>query len=315
MQRAVAPVYDSDGNIVAIVDIYMSMTNYIVTLEIYVIVIAVTILLVLLITNIGFYRWMKKDVLLPIRKLWDVTGHLKEGLETETLICPDIHTGDEIEELADAFVDMEKDLFDYVKENARITEERGRISAELDVATKVQSDMLPGISPTFTDESAFVLDASMTPAKEVGGDFYDFFYIDSDHVAIVIADVSGKGIAANAGHDHPVLRRAGAKWELIEYEHDLPLAVMEGMSFSEHAFEVHPGDSLFVYTDGVPEATNADGELFGEKRMVNALNASRDDHPARFLKSLKSQVDAFVGDAPQFDDITMVGPTWNGSGA
>ncbi len=166
--------------------------------------------------------------------------------------------------------------------------------------------MLPDGHRPFPDRDEFELFASMTPAREVGGDFYDFFLVDDDHLALVIADVSGKGVpaalfmviartlirnaaqhgrtpaeifsgkglATNAGHEHPAIRRAGGEWELTVYRHSPMLAAMDEMSFEEHGFTLGPGDSLFVYTDGVPEATNADGELFGTERMVRALKKS-----------------------------------------
>ena len=213
----------------------------------------------------------------------------------------------------------------------------------------------------------------MTPAKEVGGDFYDFFLIDDDHLAMVMADVSGKGVpaalfmviaktliknaaqlgeyspakvlmsaneqlcegneaelfvtvwlaimeistgkgkAANAGHEHPTLRRKDGKYELVEYRHSPAVATMDGIRFKEHDFELHPGDSLFVYTDGVAEATNAKNELFGTDRMLQALNKDPGAAPKKILAAVKSSVDEFVGEAPQFDDITMLGMVYYGN--
>ena len=225
--------------------------------------------------------------------------------------------------------------------------------------------MLPRIFPPFPDRHEFDLYATMDPAKEVGGDFYDFFLVDDDHVALVMADVSGKGVpaalfmviaktliknraqmgdspaeilknvneqlcegneaelfvtvwlavieistgrglAANAGHEHPVLRRAGGRYELVEYRHSPAVATMEGIRFREHSIELHPGDSLFVYTDGVPEASNAANELFGSERMLAALNRNPNANPSELLRTVRRDIDAFVGEAPQFDDITML---------
>ncbi|MER2027494.1 MAG: SpoIIE family protein phosphatase, partial [Lachnospiraceae bacterium] len=186
------------------------------------------------------------------------------------------------------------------------------MGAELSMATDIQASQLPRLFPAFPNRPEFDVFASMTPAKEVGGDFYDFFLIDDDHIGLVMADVSGKGVpaalfmmvarvlikshlqngesvgealenvndqlcesneaelfvtvwaaiiqistgkgtAANAGHEHPVLRRAGGQYELVTYRHSPAVATMEGMPYKEHSFELHPGDSLFVYTDGVAE--------------------------------------------------------------
>ena len=280
-------------------------------------------------------------------------------------------TGDEIEVLAETFDELSKRTVRYIQEITEITAEKERIGAELDVAAHIQEDMLPADFPPFPDKEEFELFASMTPAREVGGDFYDFFLVDDDHLALVIADVSGKGIpaalfmviaktlikngaqpgktpseifryvnerlcdgnredffvtawmgiieistgkglAVNAGHEHPAIRRSGGEWELVIYTHSPALAAMDGISFDEREFRLDPGDSLFVYTDGVPEATNADRELFGTERMVQALNEKEDASPDERLRHVKTRVDEFVGDAPQFDDITMLGIRWLG---
>ena len=117
---------------------------------------------------------------------------------------------------------------------------------------------------------------------------------------------TGKGMAANAGHEHPALRRADEKYELVVYRHSPAVATMEGMRFREHEFQLNPGDSLFVYTDGVAEATDAHNELYGSDRMLEALNADPMAKPDQLLPAVKRSIDAFVGEAPQFDDITML---------
>jgi sigma-B regulation protein RsbU (phosphoserine phosphatase) len=250
-------------------------------------------------------------------------------------------------------------------ENLRITAERERIGAELNVATRIQADMLPRIFPAFPQHREFDLYASMDPAKEVGGDFYDFFLIDEDHLAMVMADVSGKGVpaalfmviaktliknrakmggtpaeilsdvnnelcennesglfvtvwlaileistgkgmAANSGHEHPVLRHPGEDFALVEYKHSPPLGLMEGIPCLEHEFTLQPGDTLFVYTDGVTEAAYQIKTLFGEERMLQALNAKPDAAPKEILENMTESIAAFVGDSDQFDDITML---------
>ncbi|MCR5753711.1 MAG: PP2C family protein-serine/threonine phosphatase [Acetatifactor sp.] len=270
-----------------------------------------------------------------------------------------------MQELAEAISRMESDIVNYIANIRTITAEKERIGAELNVATQIQADMLPRIFPAFPERKEFDIYASMTPAKEVGGDFYDFFLVDENHLGMVMADVSGKGVpaalfmviaktliknraqmgggpseileyvnemlcegneaelfvtvwfaildvktgkglAANAGHEHPVLRRAGGQYELQIYRHSPAVATMEGMHFKEHEFELHPGDSLFVYTDGVAEATNANNELFGTERMLDSLNRDPNASPETILHTVHSDVDEFVGEAPQFDDITML---------
>jgi sigma-B regulation protein RsbU (phosphoserine phosphatase) len=123
---------------------------------------------------------------------------------------------------------------------------------------------------------------------------------------------TGKGMAANAGHEHPAIRRANGEYELCIYKHSPAVATMEGIRFREHEFEMHHGDTLYVYTDGVAEATNANNELFGNERMLAALNADPSLPPKDILKKVKESIDEFVGEAPQFDDITMLGFTYLG---
>jgi sigma-B regulation protein RsbU (phosphoserine phosphatase) len=117
---------------------------------------------------------------------------------------------------------------------------------------------------------------------------------------------TGKGIAANAGHEHPALRRANGSYELVVYRHSPALGLMDGIPFAQHDFVLRSGDSLFVYTDGVPEATSANNELFGNDRMLAALNDNPDATPSEVLPAVRAGVDAFVGDAEQFDDLTML---------
>ena len=248
---------------------------------------------------------------------------------------------------------------------------RERIENELQLATNIQASVLPHTFPAFPDRTEFDIYASMTPAKEVGGDFYDFFLIDDDHLGLVMADVSGKGVpaalfmmvaralikahlqngdspakalqnaneqlcegneaelfvtvwaavleistgkgvAANAGHEHPALRRANGGYELQIYRHSPAVATIEGMRFREHDFQLNPGDSLFVYTDGVAEATNANDELFGGERTIDALNVNPDANPEEVLSNVMHGIDAFVAGAEQFDDITMLCVKYNG---
>lgn len=242
---------------------------------------------------------------------------------------------------------------------------RQRIETELNVATQIQADMLPSIFPAFPQRSEFDIYASMTPAKEVGGDFYDFFLVDSDHLAMVIADVSGKGVpaalfmvitktllknavqtglspkealekannqlcenneaemfvtvwlgvyqistgkltAANAGHEYPAIRRAGGEFELFKDRHGFVLAGMEHSRYREYELELGVGDTLFMYTDGVTEATDGTNVLYGTDRMLAALNKNPELGPEGLLHQVKADIDRFVGEGPQFDDITML---------
>ncbi len=244
---------------------------------------------------------------------------------------------------------------------------REQVEAARDLATAsgIQKFVLPDKFPAFPDIKEFDLYASMKPAKEVGGDFYDFFMIDDDHLGLVMADVSGKGVpaalfmmvsksllkislqagesparalerinrqlleggdiemfvtvwaavlnirngegvAANAGHEDPVVLRAGGQYEFVKYKHSLPVAVMDGIPYNEHEFKLEAGDKLFVYTDGVTEAMNIKSELFGEERLRDALNISTDADPEHALKNVNEAIALFTNGAEQSDDITML---------
>ena len=242
---------------------------------------------------------------------------------------------------------------------------------ELNMATEIQTGMLPSIFPAFPERAEFDISASMDPAKEVGGDFYDFFMIDDDHLAIVIADVSGKGVpaalfmmsskilindhaimggspaeilervnkqvcanneahmfvtvwlgileistgkltTASAGHEYPIINTNG-KYELLKDKHGLAVGAFELSKYSNTEIQLKKGDSIFVYTDGVAEATDANNELFGTDRTVDALNAIPEGaSQEELLAGVRVAVDAFVKEAPQFDDLTMVGLKYKG---
>ena len=359
------PVKDGGVVIAAIgVEIPMRTVNADINAYIRSVIIAAVIAMAVLLA-VGVYTSIK-TIINPISI---VSEEAKRFVENNTEVSDklaDIHTRDEIEDLSMSLLKLEIDTREYIQNITRITAEKERIGAELDVATQIQADMLPTIFPPFPNRSEIELFASMTPAKQVGGDFYDFFLVDDSHLGLVIADVSGKGvpaalfmviaktliknatqqgsltpaqilsqvneqlcegnraelfvtvwlaiidldtgkgIAANAGHEHPALRKSGGKFELIKYKHSPAVATMEGMRFREHEFEMGPGDTLFVYTDGVPEATNEDNVLFGEERMIEALNSTPDASPEQVLTNVHEAVNEFVDEAPQFDDLTML---------
>lgn len=240
-----------------------------------------------------------------------------------------------------------------------------RIERELILARTIQESALPKVF-NFPGEKKFDLFAYMKTAKEVGGDFYDFFFVDRDKFALVIADVSGKGIPAalfmmrsktairslaesgasieeiiyranntlcegndaemfvtvwigiidlktgvmkctNAGHEYPLIKRRGGGYEVIKDKHSLAVAAMPNTKAREYEIVLEPGDRIFVYTDGIPEAVNKKFEQFGVKRTVDCLNSYKDSSIEESLRKLADEVTAFQGDAEQFDDITMLG--------
>ena len=250
-------------------------------------------------------------------------------------------------------------------EQENMIREQERIVKELSTARQIQNSVLPHIFPPFPERKEIDLFASMDPARDVGGDFYDFFFIDEDHLCLVIADVSGKGIpaalfmmfskriiedfakiehsvseilrktnevlcdsnqaemfvtvwlgileistgrlnAANAGHEYPAICKKDGSFELYKDKHGFVIGGMPGVRYKEYALQMEPGDKIFVYTDGVPEATAGSGEMFGAERMTAALNTCADGRPEEILRRVRSAVDDFVGDAEQFDDLTMM---------
>ncbi len=274
-------------------------------------------------------------------------------------------TKDEIQVLAEAFANLSEKTLLYINEVKRVTSEKERIGAELTLATRIQADMLPSIYPAFPERKEFDIFASMDPAKEVGGDFYNFFLIDDDHLCIFIADVSGKGVpaalfmmasmiilsnnarmgktpgevltdtnaaicsnnreemfvtvwlgileistgkltCANAGHEFPVVKTPEGEFEYYEDKHDFVIGGFKDIKYKEYSMDLKPGSKLFLYTDGIPEAKNANKEQFGSERLLKALNKDSSLAPKEMLKQVRTEVDLFVEEAEQFDDLTMV---------
>ncbi len=368
---AAAPILSESGELLG----YM-ICNLLVTDEIksavgflwqYVLLLA----LVALILGYVSVQHLKKTLVLPINQISAAAEAYirsrRSGDRRETHFDQlHITTGDEVENLSLVMADMEQELNSYEENLTRITAEKERIGAELGIASQIQEGMLPSIFPPFPGRSEFDIYATMHTAKEVGGDFYDFFLIDDDHLALVMADVSGKGVpaalfmmaskilinnyalmnpdspakilervnhqiclsnkaemfvttwlgileistgkmrAANAGHEYPVICRSGGQYELFKDRHGFVLGGMDGMRYHDYEFTLGEGDVLLLYTDGVTEATDSRNVLFGDQRLLDALNKYPQGNPKEILENLKKEIDLFAGDAPQFDDITML---------
>lgn len=312
---------------------------------------------------------LNKSMVSPVKAMAEAAKKFissKEDEEgTSSILSLKVNTGDELEQLCTSMKKMESDINYYIKNLTAVTAEKERIGAELDVAKHIQASMLPCIFPPFPERHEFDIYATMTPAKEVGGDFYDFFLVDDNHLAMVMADVSGKGvpaalfmmisktliksaaqaglspkevlekvnnqlcennkaemfvtvwlgileistgkmICANAGHEYPAIKRKDGSFELFKDRHGFVLAGMENARYKEYELELAKGDSIFVYTDGVAEATNSGEELYGTERMINALNKQQNISCESLLEIVHQDVDEFVAEAPQFDDITML---------
>lgn len=333
--------------------------------------IVLLVLVAVFVVSLGQAVFLGNRITKPLNRLTKYIRKLEGG--NFIFKMDDIYkTKDEIEVLAKAFEELSKKNQHYIKEVTRVTAEKERIGAELNVATQIQADMLPSIFPPYPNKTEFDVFATMHPAKEVGGDFFDFFLVDDDHLALVIADVSGKGVPAalfmviaktliknraqmggtpseilydvnnqlaegnktdffvtvwlaivdirtgeglvsNAGHEHPCLKKKDGKFELIKYRHSPAVAAMENMKFPDHKIKLDPGDKIFVYTDGVVEATNAQNELFGEKRMLDALNSNPDASIRALLSNVNAGINRFADGVQQFDDITMLCMEYLGS--
>lgn len=368
---AAAPILSEDGRLVGYMICNLLITDVIRNswgfLWQYVLLLAA----VTFVVAYAFVQKIKRTLVKPVNDIAEAAEHYisdrREGKKDQTYFdALNISTGDEVENLSLLMADMEQELIGYEENLTRITAEKERIGAELGVASQIQEGMLPSIFPPFPGRSEFDIYATMHTAKEVGGDFYDFFLLDDDHLAIVMADVSGKGVpaalfmmaskilisnfalmnpdspakilervnhqiclsnraemfvttwlgileistgtmrAANAGHEYPVVRRSGGQYELFRDRHGFVLGGLDGMHYKEYEMHFQPDDLLFLYTDGVTEATDQANELFGDARLLKALNKYEDRDPRDVLENLKKELDLFVGDAPQFDDITML---------
>ena len=368
---ALLPVKDSSGKVVSIICVEKTMQVLQQSRNTYVshvVLLCGAVLIIAVLICIVFLRYYL------IRPIGEVTREAERFADDHSMDSDikAISSRNEIGVLARSVKRMESDIMQYIDNITKITAEKERIGAELSLATSIQSGMLPNMFPPFPDRSEFDIYASMDPAKEVGGDFYDFFLIDDDHLALVIADVSGKGVpaalfmmaskilindhalmdgtpaeilnrvnkqicsnneadmfvtvwlgileistgkltAASAGHEYPMLNLNG-KYELFKDKHGLAVGAMEFSKYKDYEITLKKGDSIFVYTDGVAEATNAEEELFGTERTIDALNDSPDAGPEQTLKNVRAAVDEFVKDAPQFDDLTMMCLKYYGTG-
>lgn len=367
------PVTNSEGNTIAVLAVDISIEEIRSVLTRYVITILIGMIILLGALLAGLYRWLDTRIIVPISKIqtaackFVASSHGEKNPENIQYEDPQIDSGDEMQSLSNSLVTMASDLKIYMKDLMVETKEKERIGAELNVATQIQSSMLPCIFPAFPERDELDIYASMNPAKEVGGDFYDFFMVDERHIAIVMADVSGKGVPAalfmvigktlikdhtqagrdlgevfaevnnilcesndngmfitafegvldlvsgefryvNAGHEMPfIYRRDRDIYEAHEILPGFVLAGFENMAYEEQKTQLNVGDRLFQYTDGVPEATNKDDQMYGMERLHDVLNRKcRNCDPKQTLELVKADIDAFVGDNDQFDDITML---------
>lgn len=360
----ISVITDENGKAIAEIQYILDMSKVRAHLNSFLINMLLIAFAVIGLTILAYIFFVGRVVTKPIGKLAAFTKNITEtGVFENQRIS--LKTGDEIEQLGNSFNYMLEKLEGYIANLSRVTAEKERIGAELDIAKNIQASMLPCIFPAFPERREFDIYATMDPAKEVGGDFYDFFMVDERHLAIVMADVSGKGVPAalfmvigktlindhtvpgkdlgevftevnnmlcesnsdglfitafegvldlatgefnfvNAGHEMPLILKAGGEFEPYKIRPGFVLAGMENMKYRAGSITLGAGDKIFQYTDGVTEATNSENELYGMYRLKNALNSVKNAAPAEILGAVKTDIDKFVSGAQQFDDITML---------
>ncbi|MDD3886792.1 MAG: SpoIIE family protein phosphatase [Victivallaceae bacterium] len=299
----------------------------------------------------------------PLQSLARAAGEIGKGDFTQQM--PELESGDELGQLALAFRRMRDALVEHIAELKAVTSAKEKIESELKVAKEIQNSILPEILPPFPQSGKFEVDALLNPAREVGGDLYDFFLLDDNKVALVIGDVSGKGVPgslfmavtqtlhrgiahsditpgeivgklnralcrnnntmmfvtylfakldlsrgklrwSNAGHNPFYIRRADGSVERVTERHGVPLGIADEREYGFSEYELLPGDLIFFYTDGITEAMNAKGELFGDRRLAEFVKNCGESDPHRFNTELLRRLHLFCGDAPQYDDITIL---------
>ena len=360
------PLFGTDGKVTAIMSIVKPMNeikeyrkNFLRS-----IIISATILTLLFIALYASLLYL--GIIRPIISITYETSHFAEHHGELTGILTKIHNRDEIGKLAKSVEKMSRDMNKYIEDLTQATAEKERLGAELNVARQIQAEMLPRVFPPYKNHPELELYANMTPAKEVGGDFYDFYLIDDDHFAMVVGDVSGKGVPAalfmvitktllkeasehsilpseifervnsilcegnesglfvtcwmgiltlstgelnfaNAGHTAPIIKTQG-QINYLSSKPNLMLAAMDGIPYTNHTVKMERGDRLFIYTDGITEATNEYDELYGEDRLLHVMKSVQDKgkNSRDILDIIRNDLDDFVLDAPQFDDITML---------
>jgi sigma-B regulation protein RsbU (phosphoserine phosphatase) len=271
----------------------------------------------------------------------------------------------EVGNLAASLDFMEVSLRREIQELVAATAAKERIESELLIAREMQMSILPKIFPPFPHRREFEIYAVIEPAKEVGGDFYDFFFLNERHFSFVIGDVADKGVPAslymavtktlikavaeqghppgeiltrvnrelasgnsssmfvtvflgildtlsgrvvyaNGGHNPPLLIRPQGSVDFLAPSGDPLVGALEGLSYQTAELVLAPGDSLFLYTDGVTEASNRNGELFSEDRLKDSLQGRQSAAPREVIEVIKARVESFAAGAPQADDIAML---------
>ena len=363
----IVPIMNSDLYVVALLCVQRPIREFTEATLPFILLIFAGALVLVIPSSILAGNLLRKFVIHPINKVSEeATRFAKEHKITKPL--GEIGRFTTIQNLSKSIDAMESDMVSYVNNLTAVTAEKEKINASLDIAATIQQDALPKVFP---DRKEFEIYGSMDPAKQIGGDFYNCMLVDDDHLALIIADVSDKGIPAalfmetantlmcdnimmggspadivtrvnericernsanmfvtlwlgilqistgelvcvNAGHEDPIICRKGKEFEIVKEKHGLFIGGFEGTKYKAHTNQLHNGDILFLYTDGLPEASNSKNKMFGFERITETLNKYKDKTAQGIVDGIRKSVASFVGKAPQFDDLTILCIRYNG---
>ena len=360
------PLKDSEGKTVAVLCVQRMMERMVEARRPFLYIIAGSAAILMILSSLIAAVYIRRQFVRPIHKIIREAKRFATENKPGEKLGADISYIEELSVLATSIDKMEEDMLQYIDNLTVATAEKERIGTELTLAKAIQANSLPNTFPAFPEREDFDIYASMIPAKEVGGDFYDFFLIDEDHLGIVIADVSGKGvpaalfmmvtkillnelsihndatpaevlrmvnericqhnpeemfvtvwlgilelstgkmICANAGHEDPAVMRKNGDFELVKSRHGFVIGAMDMVRYRDFEFTLGRGDKLYLYTDGIPEATDNHNNMMTIDGMLKALNQYKGESPQGIIEGVIKSVNEFVGEAPQFDDMTSV---------
>ncbi|MEN6462924.1 MAG: SpoIIE family protein phosphatase [Syntrophomonas sp.] len=314
---------------------------------------------------------ISRSITQPLRQLDEVAQMLAGGNMDPPI--PLLSGDDEIAHLCSSFDVMRNEIKLYMEMLEETVAAKERVESELRIANSIQMSLVPKTFPPFPDRRDFELYALMDPAKEVGGDLYDFFMTDDEHIFLAIGDVSGKGVPAalfmaetrsflraflreeaspgsalarlneelvedndscmfatifcaiihlpsgecryaSAGHNPPFIISANGGINQIPHIKGTAVGVLGGLLFEEKQLKFEPGDTLYLYTDGVTEAMNREGELYGEEATSNELARLYTLDCTQLLQEMRQTLINFSDGAEQSDDITMLSFRFFGPG-